>query len=109
CHGPGSTTPVGPTPRRSPRIHHGHLKAAATRLRSSGREVADGAQIGVGRHGWTGYPVLFARRRVGRAILSTAAGASMNGDKIGEELGKVIGTRILPGAGGRYVKMEVTI
>ena len=33
----------------------------------------------------------------------------MMGDKIGEESGKVIGTRILPGEGGRFVKMEVTI
>jgi hypothetical protein len=33
----------------------------------------------------------------------------MVGDKIGEESGKVIGTRILPGEGGRYVKMEITI
>ena len=33
----------------------------------------------------------------------------MMGDKIGEESGKVIGTRILPGEGGRFVKMEITI
>ena len=33
----------------------------------------------------------------------------MIGDKIGEEAGKVIGMRVLPGEGGRYVKMEVTI
>ncbi|HEY3117117.1 MAG TPA: hypothetical protein VGK54_10275, partial [Chloroflexota bacterium] len=33
----------------------------------------------------------------------------MVGDKIGEESGKVIGTRVLPGEGGRYVKMEITI
>jgi hypothetical protein len=33
----------------------------------------------------------------------------MMGDKIGEESGKVIGTRILPGGDGKYVKMEVTI
>ena len=32
----------------------------------------------------------------------------MVGDKIGEASGKVIGTRILPGEGGRYVKMEIT-
>ena len=33
----------------------------------------------------------------------------MLGDKIGEESGKIIGTRVLPGEGGRYVKMEITI
>lgn len=32
----------------------------------------------------------------------------MLGDKIGEESGKLIGTRILPGEGGRFMKMEVT-
>jgi hypothetical protein len=31
------------------------------------------------------------------------------GDRIGEESGKVIGTRILPSEGGRPAKMEVTI
>jgi hypothetical protein len=33
----------------------------------------------------------------------------MMGDKIGEASGKVIGTRVLPAEGGRYVKMEITI
>jgi hypothetical protein len=32
----------------------------------------------------------------------------MLGKKLGEESGKVIGTRILPGEGGRMVKMEIT-
>ena len=33
----------------------------------------------------------------------------MMGDKIGAGAGKVIGTRVLPGEGGRFVKMEITI
>jgi hypothetical protein len=33
----------------------------------------------------------------------------MVGDKIGEASGKVIGTRVLPGEGGRFIRMEVTI
>ncbi len=33
----------------------------------------------------------------------------MVGDKIGEASGKVIGTRVLPGEGGRFVRMEITI
>jgi hypothetical protein len=35
--------------------------------------------------------------------------ASMMGDKIGETSGKVTGMRVLPGEGGRFVKMEMTI
>ena len=33
----------------------------------------------------------------------------MLGDKIGEESGKIIGKRVSPGEGGRYVKMEITV
>ncbi len=32
----------------------------------------------------------------------------MLGDQIGQDSGKVTGTRVLPGEGGRYVKMEIT-
>ena len=33
----------------------------------------------------------------------------MMGEKIGETSGKVTGMRVLPGEGGRFVKMEMTI
>jgi hypothetical protein len=42
------------------------------------------------------------------ATTISSGGAVMLGDKLGEESGKVVGQRVLPGEGGRYVKMEIT-